>query len=121
MNFTELNISHILTSESDYFAPVFEKHYVKSMVIAFGLFLYIVDGILLKGVTWYEKYGADAKRSLKNRIISLLIMYAMWTYSFFIPIYLLRVFIKLPVIICDFGYIGSNSFPMLVRKCTSVL
>ncbi len=87
LNRTELRYFHL------------EPSPIKSAILALAIVLLLLAGSSLYSIIWYERYGCDLKRTLGNRLVSL--MCWVWIESFIITFFF-------EIVIYSYGQLPSD-------------
>ena len=79
------NISNVTCDSSSnykHFCGFYKDTLSKLLFMAFAIFIHILNAALFYGIIWYERFGTDYKRTLTNKITTLIC----WNGLFDIPI-----------------------------------
>ena len=97
---------NISANSTDYFADLTTDGHNKlwrNICIIFSVFSFTIIPVVLYTIIWFEKYGCDSKRTVLNRIVSI-ICWTGFEYLFFIQTFetLRFVYGPLPKAFCFF-------------------
>jgi len=72
MNSSNVSSVEMCSKIYDTFCEFYQRDLSKLFIILFGFLCNVVTSVLMYSIIWYERFGADSKRILTNKIVSMI-------------------------------------------------
>ena len=117
-----LSCSTNLEDKDKCYKELYETNPTKIILVILSVVFNVINIALPYGIIWYEHYGTDNKRTLVNKLVSLICRILIQWFIFCQPSDIIRyTFGPLPTIACAFQQIVKSSLKFQILLCFDAL